>query len=74
MTCKNCGNILSENEQFCPNCGTEKSEYKGTKDTNDKSPKKGKFALPKKNVVYPWRNSSSCDHCHYIDFIPPTFH
>lgn len=45
MTCKNCGNVLSENEQFCPNCGTENSEYKGT---NDKSPKKGKFALPKK--------------------------
>lgn len=48
MICKNCGNVLSENEQFCPNCGTENSEYKGTKDTNDKSPKKGKFALPKK--------------------------
>lgn len=50
MTCKNCGNILSQNEQFCPNCGAENPEYKNVKDTNDKSQKKGKFALPKKTL------------------------
>ena len=29
MNCKNCGNILNDNAEFCENCGTPVSPFEG---------------------------------------------
>lgn len=36
--CKKCGNEISENEKFCPNCGTENEEYGKQQENVEKKP------------------------------------